>query len=224
MLLSEEELDFRATRDIDMVLIVEALTSEFADAFWSFIRNGGYSAWTNKEGKAKFYRFTDPKDINYPFMIEIFARPDSDVDFSFDGTIIPIHVDENISSLSAILLNDDYYKFILEGRNMSGEVTILDAEHIIPLKMKAWLDLNEQKNNGQHVNDRDIRKHRQDVFRLYALVRPEPTINVSPQIYDDIQAFISAVKESGFDPKTIHVNDSKEVILDTYSSIYRVSE
>ena len=107
---------------------------------------------------------------------------------------------------------------------MSGEVTILDAEHIIPLKMKAWLDLNEQKNNGQHVNDRDIRKHRQDVFRLYALVRPEPTINVSPQIYDDIQAFISAVKESDFDPKTIHVNDSKEVILDTYSSIYRVSE
>ena len=89
LLLSEEELDFRATRDIDIVLIVEALTSEFADAFWSFIRNGGYSAWTNKEGKAKFYRFTDPKDINYPFMIEIFARPDSDVDFSFEARSFP---------------------------------------------------------------------------------------------------------------------------------------
>ena len=41
MLLSEEALDFRLTRDIDMVLIVEALTSEFATAFWEFIDKGG---------------------------------------------------------------------------------------------------------------------------------------------------------------------------------------
>jgi len=30
-------------------------------------------------------------------------------------------------------------------------VPILDAEHIIPLKMKAWLDLKEEKAQGMHV-------------------------------------------------------------------------
>ena len=57
LLMSEAEMDFRLTRDIDMVLIVEALTSEFANAFWDFIKDGGYEAWTKKDGKPTFYRF-----------------------------------------------------------------------------------------------------------------------------------------------------------------------
>ena len=35
-------MNFRATRDLDVVLIVEALTREFGDRFWKFIRDGGY--------------------------------------------------------------------------------------------------------------------------------------------------------------------------------------
>ena len=34
LLMSEEELDFRATKDIDVVLIVENLTKEFGTQFW----------------------------------------------------------------------------------------------------------------------------------------------------------------------------------------------
>ena len=34
------EVDFRATKDLDIVLIVEALTVEFAERFWDFIREG----------------------------------------------------------------------------------------------------------------------------------------------------------------------------------------
>lgn len=49
---------------------------------------------------------------------------------------------DGVSSLSVILLNDDYYRFLLEGRTVIDGISILDAEHIIPLKMKAWLDLN----------------------------------------------------------------------------------
>ena len=32
---------FRATRDLDMVLIVEALTPAFGEKFWEFIQDGG---------------------------------------------------------------------------------------------------------------------------------------------------------------------------------------
>ena len=41
LLMSEEGMDFRATRDIDMVLIVESLTPQFGERFWSYIRDAG---------------------------------------------------------------------------------------------------------------------------------------------------------------------------------------
>ena len=61
-----------------------------------------------------------------------------------------------------ILLNEDYYKFLLSGRTEVEHIPVLNAEHIVPFKMKAWLDLKRQKENGAHVNSRDLRKHRLD--------------------------------------------------------------
>ena len=220
MLLSEEALDFRLTRDIDMVLIVEALTNEFAEAFWEFIDKGGYEPWTRKNGEPKFYRFVNPSAPGYPNMIELFARPGHDVDCEYHGHLMPLHIDDDISSLSAILLNDDYYRFLVEGRNMSGDITVLDAEHIIPLKMRAWIDLTRQKNEGLHVNERDIRKHRQDVFRLFPLVNADDKVAVSPLIYEDTQHFISELKSADFDLKAIHIPFDKDAILEIYNSIY----
>lgn len=33
---------FRATKDLDVILIVEALSDEFVSHFWKFIKNGEY--------------------------------------------------------------------------------------------------------------------------------------------------------------------------------------
>ena len=83
---------------------------------------------------------------------------------------MPLHIDDEVSSLSAILLNDDYYHFLLDGRTVTDGISILDAEHIVPLKMKTWLDLKSKKADWIHVNSRDIRKHRLDVFHLSKMV------------------------------------------------------
>lgn len=220
LLLSEGALDFRLTRDIDMVLIIEALTEEFVRVFWDFIRQGGYEVWTNQDGKPKFYRFVQPSTPNYPYMIELFARPGNKVTLEYKGHLMPIHISNNISSLSAILLNDDYYHFMLDGRLTSGSVTVLDAEHIVPLKMRAWLDLTRQKSEGIHVNDKDIRKHRQDVFRLFPLISADAKVRVPSLIYQDIQRFIAETRLSAFDLKSIHMLQSKEIVLDFYEQIY----
>lgn len=42
LLLNEAGERFRPTKDVDMVLIIEALTTEFAEAFWAFVEAGGY--------------------------------------------------------------------------------------------------------------------------------------------------------------------------------------
>ena len=59
LLLHEVGEDFRLTRDIDMVLIVEALTTEFARRFWQFIDEGGYVPRRRTDGKCEFYREID---------------------------------------------------------------------------------------------------------------------------------------------------------------------
>ena len=39
---TSNDATFRATKDLDMVLIVEALSPEFGEKFWKFIDEGGY--------------------------------------------------------------------------------------------------------------------------------------------------------------------------------------
>lgn len=83
LLMEEQGLDFRPTKDVDMVLIVEALTNDFANAFWDFIEAGKYTARQRSDGKPEFYRFVDPKTPGYPYMIELFARPRSDISMTY---------------------------------------------------------------------------------------------------------------------------------------------
>lgn len=61
--------------------------------------------------------------------------------------ITPLHISEEVSSLSAIMLNDDYYKFMLSGREVVDDIGVLDAEHLIPFKMVTWFQHGFQHGN-----------------------------------------------------------------------------
>lgn len=224
LLFDEAGESFRPTRDIDMVLIVEALTTEFVKAFWSFIEEGGYEARKRSSGKPEFYRFVNPKAPGYPEMIELFARPESNVRFSYPGHLVPLHIDDEVSSLSAILLNSFYYEFLLEGHKVAGEISVADAQHLVPMKMKAWLDLTGKKSQGIHVNDRDLRKHRLDVFRLFSLFDGDERIAVPKEVYDDIQLFIGEMQNNAFTTESIGLPVTKEAVLDAYRQIYYLME
>ena len=67
------------------------------------------TGWKNNDN-LHFYRFTEPQK-NYPCQIELFSRK-RDYQFNVEQGIIPIYIDEDTSSLSAILLNDDFYNFM----------------------------------------------------------------------------------------------------------------
>ena len=221
LLMSDAGLDFRRTKDIDMVLIVEALTTEFARVFWRFFDEGGYATRQRSTGKPEFYRFVNPASPGYPEMVELFSRPQTGVRLHTEAHLTPIYISDDIASLSAILLDEDYYNFLLGGRSVSGEISVLDAAHIIPFKMKAWLDLREKKANGStHVNDRDLRKHRQDVFRLFQLVSAESRISVPTAVHKDILAFIQEMRAMDIDLTSIHIRRDKDSILDILESIY----
>ena len=78
--------------------------------------------------------------------------------------ITPLPRDEDISSLSAILLDDDYYEFLKQGKMSVDGVTVLDAAYLIPFKAKAWTDLTDRRAAGEHIDSKKIKKHKNDVF------------------------------------------------------------
>ena len=72
-LFTSRNAQFRATKDIDLVLVAERMSPAFATMIWEFVRAGGYSAYERKDGKKCFYRFLNPTAADYPFMLEFFA-------------------------------------------------------------------------------------------------------------------------------------------------------
>ena len=66
ILMDELGAPFRATKDLDMVLIIEALNSTFGKTFWNFIEDGGYKHREKSTGENQFYRFTEPKRFFFP--------------------------------------------------------------------------------------------------------------------------------------------------------------
>ena len=51
LIMGEVGLDFRATKDLDIVLIVEALDAAFAERFWAFVEAGGIRDQAAKPGQ-----------------------------------------------------------------------------------------------------------------------------------------------------------------------------
>jgi hypothetical protein len=73
--MEEAGLEFRATKDLDIVLHIEALSPSFGEVFWRFVEAGRYGIrQASDTGKPVYYRFQKPADERFPVMLELFCR------------------------------------------------------------------------------------------------------------------------------------------------------
>ena len=210
LLMESEELEFRATKDIDIVLIVESMTAEFGRKFWEYIKEAGYEHQNKSTGTVQFYRFTSPKNREYPYMIEIFSRKPEFLVLAEDAVLTPLPIDEEISSLSAILLNDAYYELLKKGQVVIEGIPVLNAECLIPFKAKAWLDLCERKANGEQVDSKNIKKHKNDVFRLTQLLTIDSKQELSDEIAHDMKVFLMEMEKETIDLKSLGIRGANQ--------------
>jgi len=124
-----------------------------------------------------------------------FSRVPDCINLEAGSHLTPIPIDDEISSLSAILLNDDYYHFLHAGRQKSKNLSIVNASHLIPLKARAWLDLDARKSAGDGVDEKDIRKHKNDILRLYQLLTVSQRVDLPQTIKNDMTQFINRLEE-----------------------------
>lgn len=198
-------LQFRVTKDLDIVLHVESLDAEFASAFWDFIAEGGYELKEKGTGKPTFYRFSKPADESFPYMLELFSRRPDLIEPRTDCHLTPLPIAEEVSSLSAILLDDDYYDFVREGTRAQDGLSVLAPGYIVPLKARAWMDLTERHECGEDISRDDIKKHRNDIIRLAQLISPAERIALPDRIREDVVTFVARALREGAEPKTFGV-------------------
>jgi len=184
---------FRATRDLDIVLILEAVNEDFVSAMRRFIDEGGYEIRERSEGGPPvLYRFSKPTDERFPAMLEIFSRLPESVSLADGQTVVPIPAGEKSHSLSAILVDANYHALIRQQQQSRDGIAFANATALIPLKAKAWLDLNTRKVAGETIDAKDIAKHRADVFRLAATLPGDTPVELPDSIRTDLATFLTA--------------------------------
>lgn len=203
ILLGELGVSFRATKDLDFVLIIEVLEASFVHKFWKFIEDGGYKHREKSTGLHQFYRFSSPTKSGFPVMVELFSRKPYNFDLKFGSGLTPIYIEEGMVSLSAILLNDYYYEALLKSKRKVDGYSVIEIETMILFKIKAWLDLKEKLDRGEHVDSKNIRKHKNDVFRLLANVLPSSKVEINDEAKVDIRQFIKRIEEDKPDMKNL---------------------
>ncbi|MBQ9001191.1 MAG: hypothetical protein IJ087_04990 [Eggerthellaceae bacterium] len=126
----------------------------------------------------------------FPKQIDLFARhPDFEL-VNEQSEIAPVPLGEDISSLSAIVLDEGYYDFIGKNVLVVDGIPLTRALSVIPLKMPAHIDLNRRHAAGEHVSEKDLRKHRTDICRLVDLLPSEARLPLEGPMREDAVAFL----------------------------------
>jgi hypothetical protein len=190
----------RATDDIDMILVVEKMTPEFGQSFWDFIVTGEYATRQrrreNKEPVTELFRFINPKE-GFPVQIELLSKYPDVLGNPTGFHLTPIPIGEEIPSLSAILLDEEYYNQVTENSVIEDDVRIANPLSLLCLKVKAFLNLTEEKKTNSNVRSYDIKKHRDDVFKLLAMrIDPFTPVNLSTTMKEEVAIFVEQIEAS----------------------------
>jgi hypothetical protein len=102
-------------------------------------------------------------------------------------------------------------------------IPVLSAEFILPYKARAWIDLNRLKHEGQLVDSKVIKKHRNDVFRLSVLLAPTQRVDVAESIKQDVAAFLNAMTiDEGLNLKDLGIRSGLNEVLNHLRNIYQL--
>lgn len=102
-------------------------------------------------------------------------------------------MEADASSLSAIIMDDDYYHFTIAHSILTDGIRHASPEALVALKARAYLNLQQDKAAGRHVNSKDIKKHRSDVLKNVAIMENAP-VAAPDAIVACVRSFVASVR------------------------------
>ena len=86
---------------------------------------------------------------------------------------------------------------------------------MIPLKGKAWMDYVSREASGDKVDSKVIRKHKNDIIRLYGILTLGQTLMLPESIKADVLIWLDMLSKDDLEPKNFNINKSlQEVVTD----------
>lgn len=119
-------------------------------------------------------------------------------------------------------MDEDYCSLLTKGIGIIDGVSILKTEYLIPFKAKTWIDLTQRKENGEKVDSKDIRKHKNDIIRLYVLLTPNIRVELPKTIKDDMSIFLKMMEKEEINLKQFSIRSTKENLIKMLSDIYEI--
>ena len=124
------------------------------------------------------------------------------------------------------------YLFQGYGKSISSGKAIREQQQcsssnicLIPFKAKAWLDLKERKLNGDQVDSKNIKKHKNDVFRLAQLITVNTRQVLNSEIAEDMKKFLSEIADETVDLKSLGIRGTdKQKIIDMLYLCYNLND
>ena len=204
--LEDRGLPARATKDVDMIIICQPESKFYMRRFWEFIKAGGYKLWkpdNEEDTHPCFYRFVKPDSREFPLQVELFSKVPEYVEVPEGVHIVHIPMEGYTSSFSAIIMDDAYYDFAVEHSEIVGDIRILKPEALVVLKAVAYLENLRRKQQGGDVDQKDIDKHKKDIYRLAYVFDGSERFEVNDTIKERLRAFVSEVANSPIDGKNM---------------------
>jgi len=204
--LEERGLPARATKDVDMIIICQPETKFYMKRFWEFIKAGGYKLWKpdeKEEIRPCFYRFIKPENRDFPSQIELFSKVPEYINVPEDVHIVHIPMEGYTSSFSAIIMEDAYYDFAISHSEIIGDIRILNVEALIVLKAIAYMENLRRKEKGIAVDQKNIDKHKKDIYRLAYVFDGSERFEVNDTIKEQLRGFVSEVEKNPIDGKNM---------------------
>lgn len=195
--LKAKGVDFRETVDLDIVIVIRGDGSDnnFFEKVDRFILDNGYvgKKFNGSTPGGSAFRFTlcSEGDEHTPKIIEFFSRKPEYFEESKSGKrshITPIETGDGISNLSAILLDDNVYNYIISSKISLGGISTVKLECILGLKCVAWMgnkELFESKIDG--ITEYTVRKHMQDIITISSTIDEPSNLEYPDEIIKKIK-------------------------------------
>lgn len=208
------DVDFRATQDVDMVLLLESKASGFFARFWEYVRFAGYELTRRKgDESTRLFRFIKPRDVfAFPKQIELLTGIDN-LEIPDDVRVVHLSLEDEVYSLSAILMHSEYYGLVMKHRSVSQlGLPVVNMEILPLLKMKAYLNLLKDVQEGRFVSEHDRTKHRNDVFQLAVLLPASSRVELSEAVKNDVRVFLDLFSPESADWESVRQHLSHYIV------------
>jgi hypothetical protein len=89
---------------------------------------------------------------------------------------------------------DEYYNYMVKNSIVENGLHVATKDSVICLKAKAYLEMTARKAAGSHEDEKHIKKHKADVFRLGALLSDEDQFELPAGIQQNMQVFFETIE------------------------------